>query len=45
LIAAKRAGVTVFLVPRANAADIASERGVRVVPVGTFSDALAALRS
>jgi PDZ domain-containing protein len=45
LIAAKRAGVRVFLVPRANAADIASEREVRVVPVGTFSDALAALRS
>lgn len=45
LIAAKRAGARVFLVPRENAADIASERDVRVVPVGTFSDALAALRS
>jgi PDZ domain-containing protein len=45
LIAAKRAGVRVFLVPRENAADIASEREVRVVPVGTFSDALAALRT
>ncbi len=45
LIAAKRAGVHVFLVPRANAADIASERDVRVVPVESFRDALAALRS
>ncbi len=45
LIAAKRAGARVFFVPRENAADIASERDVRVVPVGTFSDAVAALSS
>jgi PDZ domain-containing protein len=45
LIAAKRAGASVFLVPKENAADIASERDVRVVPVGTFSDALRALRT
>lgn len=43
LIAAKRAGVRIFLVPKANAGEIASEREVRVVPVGTFRDALAAL--
>jgi PDZ domain-containing protein len=45
LIAAKRAGARVFLVPKANAAEIAEERAVRVVPVGSFRDALAALRS
>jgi PDZ domain-containing protein len=43
LIAAKRAGATVFFVPRANYADVAGERGVRIVPVGSFADALRAL--
>jgi PDZ domain-containing protein len=43
LIAAKRAGARIFLVPKANAAEIASEREVRIVPVGSFRDALAAL--
>jgi PDZ domain-containing protein len=45
LIAAKRAGATVFFVPRENFAAVSTERAIRVVPVGTFSDALAALRS
>lgn len=36
LIAAKRAGARVFFVPRENYADIAAERDVRVIPVGTF---------
>jgi PDZ domain-containing protein len=43
LIAAKRAGARIFLVPRENAAEIASERDVRIVPVGSFREALAAL--
>jgi len=45
LIAAKRAGARVFLVPRENYADIADEREIRVVPVGSFREALAALKS
>lgn len=43
LIAAKRAGARVFLVPRSNYHDIANERDIRVIPVDTFSQALAAL--
>jgi PDZ domain-containing protein len=39
LIAAKRAGARVFFVPRANFADIAGERDLRVVPVDTFGQA------
>jgi PDZ domain-containing protein len=45
LIAAKRVGARIFFVPRANYTEVASERDVRVVPVGNFRDALAALRS
>jgi PDZ domain-containing protein len=45
LIAAKRAGARVFFVPRENFADIAGERDVRVVPVGTFAEALRALET
>lgn len=44
VIAAKRAGARVFLVPRQNYRDIADEPGIAVVPVATFSEALAALR-
>jgi PDZ domain-containing protein len=44
LIAAKRAGARLFFVPRENYADVSSESGIRIVPVGTFRDALAALR-
>jgi PDZ domain-containing protein len=43
LIAARRAGVTTFLVPRENYAEIAGTAGVRIIPVGTFRDALAAI--
>ncbi|MBV9102782.1 MAG: PDZ domain-containing protein [Candidatus Eremiobacteraeota bacterium] len=45
LIAAKRAGARIFLVPRQNFADVAGERGVRVIPVASFRDALRALAS
>ncbi len=45
LIAAKRAGASLFLVPRENYADVAAERDVRIVPVSSFREALAALRS
>ncbi len=45
LIAARRAGASVFFVPRENYRDISGERGIRIVPVDTFRDALAALRS
>jgi PDZ domain-containing protein len=41
LIAARRAGARVFLVPRANYGEVANETGVRVVPVDSFADALA----
>jgi len=39
LLAAKRAGARIFFVPRANFADIAGERDLRVVPVDTFGQA------
>jgi len=43
-IAAQRAGAKTFLVPLENYAEIAREKGLRVVPVRTFADALAVLR-
>jgi Lon-like protease len=43
LLAAKRAGADVFFVPRQNFAEIAHERGLRVVPVDSFRDAVTAL--
>jgi PDZ domain-containing protein len=45
LIAAKRAGAQIFLVPAQNFREVASERDLRIVPVTSFRDALAALRS
>lgn len=45
LIAAKRAGARIFLVPLKNYNDVRGERDVRIVPVGTFSEALAAISS
>ena len=45
LIAAKRAGARIFLVPRENYADVADEHEIRIVPVGSFREALAALKS
>jgi PDZ domain-containing protein len=43
LIAARRAGVRTFLVPRENYAAVANVAGVRVIPVHTFGEALAAI--
>ncbi|MGB8267861.1 MAG: PDZ domain-containing protein [Candidatus Velthaea sp.] len=45
LIGAQRAGASVFLVPRANYASVANQRGLRVIPVASFTDALRALDS
>jgi PDZ domain-containing protein len=45
LIAAKRAGARTFLVPRENYNDIADQQGIRIIPVGSFREALAALKS
>lgn len=43
--AAERAGATIFLVPRENAAEAERvARKIRVIPVGTLDEALAALR-
>lgn len=43
LIAAKRAGATVFFVPRENYHDIEGSKGIRIIPVHTFNEALGAL--
>lgn len=43
LIAAKRAGATLFFVPRKNYADIAGDRDIAIVPVDSFAQALGAL--
>ena len=43
LLAAKRMGAAIFLVPRENFPDVARERDVRVIPVHTFAEALSAL--
>lgn len=46
VVAAERAGADVFLVPDANAATaLAAARRIRVIPVRTVSEAVAALRS
>lgn len=45
LVAARRAGATVFLVPLENYAEIKDQRDVRVIPVGTFDEAVRALAS
>ena len=45
LVAARRAGATVFLVPLQNYAEIKDQRDVRVIPVGTFDEAVRALAS
>jgi PDZ domain-containing protein len=45
LQAAKRAGATVFLVPKQNYDDIKGTQGIRIIPVGSFADAVKALRS
>lgn len=43
VIAARYAGASIFLVPRQNYKEIAATRGIRVVPVSNFKDALAAI--
>lgn len=43
--AAKRAGATVFLVPKQNYDEIKGTPGIQVIPVGSFTDAVRALRS
>ncbi|MGP6157620.1 MAG: S16 family serine protease [Vulcanimicrobiaceae bacterium] len=45
LIAAKRAGASLFFVPKQNYTEVAAEHDLRIVPVGSFREALAALRS
>lgn len=45
LQAAKHAGATVFLVPLQNYADIKGTPGIRIIPVGSFGDAVKALES
>jgi PDZ domain-containing protein len=45
LIAAKRAGARLFLCPKENYRDIAGERDVRIIPVGSFRDAVRALEA
>lgn len=45
LIAAKRAGARLFLCPKENYRDIAGERDVRIVPVGSFRDAVRAIQA
>ena len=45
LVAARRAGATVFLVPTKNYAEVRDQRDVRVIPIGTFDDAVRALAS
>ncbi len=44
LIAAQRAGAKLFLVPVANYPEIAHERGIAIVPIATFAQALDVLR-
>ncbi|MGZ3560668.1 MAG: S16 family serine protease [Vulcanimicrobiaceae bacterium] len=43
VVAAQRAGAKLFLVPRQNYAEVDAANGIRVVPVATFAQALAAL--
>ena len=45
LVAARRAGATVFLVPTKNYAEVRDQHDMRVIPIGTFDDAVKALAS
>jgi Lon-like protease len=40
LIVARRKGASVFLVPRENYAEVRGQRGIRVIPVGSFNEAV-----
>ncbi len=43
VVAAREAGASIFLVPRENYAEIRNTRGIRVIPVSNFSQALSAI--
>jgi PDZ domain-containing protein len=43
LSAARRAGASIFLVPMQNFGDVASSRDIHIIPVRTFSEAVAAI--
>ena len=43
IMAARNAGASIFLVPRENYKEVEGTRGIRVVPVANFKDALTAL--
>jgi PDZ domain-containing protein len=43
VIAARRAGAKIFLVPQENYKEVSSTQGIRVIPVSTFRQALHAL--
>lgn len=45
VIAARRAGARIFLVPTQNYHEIAGTPGIRIIPVRSFAQAVAALRS
>ena len=45
LVAARRAGATVFLVPLKNYAEVKDQHDMRVIPIGTFDEAVKALAS
>jgi PDZ domain-containing protein len=45
LVAAQRAGATVFLVPVENYSEVKDHRDVRVIPIHTFDEAVKALAS
>lgn len=45
VIAARKAGAQIFLVPRENYREIVGTPAIRIIPVGTFAQALTALQS
>jgi Lon-like protease len=40
IIAARAAGASIFLVPRQNYEDVRSAKGIKVIPVGSFNEAV-----
>lgn len=40
IITAREVGATIFLVPRQNFRDVSAEKGIRVIPVGSFDEAV-----
>lgn len=45
VIAARRAGAKIFFVPRQNYKEIAGTKGIRIIPVASFREALNVLRA